>query len=218
MPQQILLVEGPADQTFYDAACREAGRPKVKVTTPNSLGAPVASKTNAIHRLPLLVKQLEDGSVTNLGIVVDADYQVEHGLGFAGTLDKIRDQLNLHGFERETRLVSSGFEFLHSDGLPSVGAWIMPDNKNEGMLEDFIQSVISDAEQSALHKTACAAVSRLSHPLFKPIHRSKAEVATWLAWQQAPGAGLENVIGNGLINFAMQRYAQFQQWLHHVFA
>jgi hypothetical protein len=155
--------------------------------------------------------------VTNLGIVVDADYDEEHGLGFKGTLEKIREQATGFGFQHERRLHSGGFTFYHDDGLPSLGAWIMPDNRSEGMLEDFVQSSINDPTQRSLHARACKSVAALDSPLFKKIHRSKAEIATWLAWQRNPGAHIEITIGDKLVDVASPSLVAIMSWLHVVF-
>jgi hypothetical protein len=218
MGQQILLVEGRADTIFYQAVCRGAGKPRVLVKPPTLIGARVDSKTNAIHQLPALLKQLNDGSITNLGLIVDADYDQEHGLGFHKTLLKVREQVKRFGFENEVRLARGGFTFSHPDGLPTIGLWIMPDNRSDGMLEDFIQSAIHDPDQRKLHETACAAVAGLAQPLFKHFHRAKAEVATWLAWQRVPGAPAESAIGNKLIDFSSAAYQSLNDWIADVFA
>lgn len=217
MSRQILLVEGRADQTFYEALCRKANRDNVKVATPKSIGGKMDTKTHAIHNLPFVLSQLEDGSIANLGLVVDADYDEEHGLGFKGTLEKIREQALSFGFERETRLQSGGFVFRHPDGLPQFGLWIMPDNRSEGMLEDFVKLSITESIQTSLHGHACNVTSKLVSPLFKKIHKSKAEVATWLAWQQKPGAHIEVTIGDGLIDLASPALLSLVSWIHAVF-
>jgi hypothetical protein len=218
VPEKVLLVEGLADSAFYEALCRETRRKAIKVRSPGSFGAEVDSKTNAIHRLPLLLKQVEDGSIDRIGLVVDADYEAEHGLGFAGTLEHVRNKVIAAGFERETRIASGGFVFKHRDDLPSVGLWIMPDNQHEGMLEHFVQACIVGAEQVALHGSACAAVARLSPPLFKSFHSAKAEVATWLAWQRMPGAPVASAVGDHLIDLSSPPCRSLSAWLQAVFS
>ncbi|MFN9914703.1 MAG: DUF3226 domain-containing protein, partial [Pirellulaceae bacterium] len=119
----------------YSSFYREKVAIAIQVMTPRNAGACVDSKTNAIHVLPTLLSQLDDASIDNLGMVVDADYRDELGLGFAHTLDKIREQVLAHGFSSEKRLQEGGFLFDHPDGLSPFGVWIMPDNRSDGMLE-----------------------------------------------------------------------------------
>jgi hypothetical protein len=213
---RVLLLEGDADVTFYLAFCREVGIKDIRAVPPRSYGAGVDSKTNAIHILPILLQQLNDGAIANRGILVDADYSSEHGLGCSGTLAKIREQLVAHGFASESPLAGGGFLFKHANGLAPVGAWIMPDNKSDGMLEDFIQNAIA-REHQPLHAHAHKIVGELRAPLFKPIHRAKAQVATWLAWQRIPGKGLESTVGDRLINLASPNCRALALWFHAVF-
>ena len=217
MARQVLIVEGIADTTFYSAFSRESGIGTVEVMPPKSMGARVDSKSNAIHILPNFLKQLDDATIGNLGIVVDADYQAEHGLGFSDTLSKIREQVLAHGFLNEKKLAEGGFLFEHSDGLPPFGAWIMPDNRHDGMLEDFIKNSILDEQQVLLHRHASEVVGKLRSPLFKQIHRSKADVATWLSWQRMPGARLESTVGDCLIDLTAPLCIAFRSWLRAVF-
>jgi hypothetical protein len=217
MVRQVLVVEGVADTTFYSAFSRESAIRTVEVTAPRSVGAGVDSKTNAIHVLPTLLRQLDDASIGNLGIVVDADYHAEHGLGFADTLAKIREQVVAHGFSTEKRLEEGGFLFEHPDGLSPFGAWIMPDNRCDGMLEDFIKDSILEEQQRLLHAHASEVVGKLRAPLFKPFHRAKADVATWLSWQRMPGARLESTVGDRLIDLTSPPCKAFSSWLRAVF-
>ncbi len=216
MVHQVLLVEGIADVAFYSSFYRESVARSIEVMTPRRAGACVDSKTNAIHVLPTLLPQLDDASINNLGIVVDADYRDEHGLGFADTLGKIREKVFAHGYSAERRLQEGGFLFEHPDGLPPFGAWIMPDNRSDGMLEDFLQKSVAE-NQKALHHHASSIVEGLREPLFKPIHLAKAEVATWLSWQKMPGARVESTVGEHLINLASPECRAFDSWLREVF-
>lgn len=217
MGSRVLLVEGPNDTTFYEAFCRESGVRRVDVKPPGSAGAKVESKTNAIHVLPMFLQQLDDASVQNLGLIVDADYPETHGLGHAGTMFQIRQKLIEHGFKPEKRHSSGGFLFEHPDGLAPVGVWVMPNNRNNGMLEDFVQASIRDKEQIDLHEHASRVVRGLTAPRFKPIHRAKAEVATWLAWQKMPGKRLESVVGDNLIDLSSAECTALAEWLRAVF-
>jgi hypothetical protein len=214
---KILLVEGIDDSTFYVAICRERNLRSVEIKTPKSGGAPFHGKTNLIHILPIFLQQLDDGSITNIGVVVDADYEQHHGLGFGGTLAKIREKVVAHGFRNEERLATGGLLFEHTDGLAPFGAWIMPDNKRDGMLEDFVKDSISAGIQTKLYSHASDVVGKLKQPLFKDFHRSKAEVATWLSWQEIPGSRIESVVGNHLIDLKSPGCEAFAFWLHRVF-
>jgi hypothetical protein len=51
-----------------------------------------------------------------------------------------------------------------------------------------------------------------------PIHRSKAEVATWLAWQKQPGHGLYRVVEDQLIDMDSELFLELKDWLTHIYS
>jgi len=99
-----------------------------------------------------------------------------------------------------------------------IGAWVMPDNANDGMLEDWVQGNLHPNE-AALMQHAKASIDRIpGSPKFKPIRRPKAEVATWLAWQEAPDHGLWQAAKPGLLDESAPQYAALKKWLEKIFA
>ena len=219
MGQNILLVEGMADREFFSCCCNNAGLgKKIKVSPPKDLGSKEGGKGNAISLLPDLIQQMRDGSVTGLGLVVDADYEKTNGLGFAKTKIKVENIIKEHGYtvkKQNTRF--EGFSFKHNDGFPDFGLWIMPDNRLDGFLEDFIKQSVVQGD-SDLFNHAENTVAKLPNPKFKPIHVSKAEVATWMAWQTIPGQSLKGAIGGNLLNFDEGHAKAFIDWLKRIFA
>lgn len=214
----ILLVEGKSDEAFYNEVFKKMEiRASVKVAPPRSFGAHANNKEGVFKLLPTLLQQLTDGSLSRLAVVVDADFVTEHGLGFAGTLDRVTGILNGYGFNIVRRPGVSGFLFTHAEGFHDVGVWIMPNNRNDGMLEDWIQMVI-DPTESSLFAQAVNACAALNAPKFKPIHKIKAHVATWLSWQTAPGRGMEYSIQEELVNWNSLQAKNLSNWLNHVFS
>ena len=54
-------------------------------------------------------------------------------------------------------------------------------------------------------------------PKFKSIKRTKAEVATWLAWQAEPDHGLWQAVKPGLLDEAAPQFLALKMWLEKVF-
>ena len=94
----------------------------------------------------------------------------------------------------------------------------MPDNKDNGMLEDFISFLIPEDDKlllvvdSTLNEIEMKQLNRYSE-----IHKSKARIHTWLAWQEDPGAPLgisitkkyltnDAEICNNLINWLVELF------------
>lgn len=178
---RILLVEGESDQSFFCEVLKILNlQVEVKVAPPRALGGSHNTKEGVFKHLPILLNQLADGTLVQLAIVVDADS--EPNGGYQRTLDRVREIVEPFHYVLSADTVG-GLIFKHDDGLADFGLWIMPDNSREGMLEDWLKQCIHPDEQ-ALFAHAESVVNALPSPKFKPIHRSKAEVATWLAASQ----------------------------------
>lgn len=215
---RILLVEGRSDEAFFDALCEmHALKAKVRVAPPRILGGKANNKEGLLNLLPLQLEQLADGSLERLALIVDADFPVTNGLGFAKTYKRVEDVLREYGFSPVKRAGVGGLLFSSSEDFHDIGLWIMPDNKNDGMLEDWVKAGIIGTE-AALFARATNAVHSLPQPKFKPLHVVKAEVATWLAWQDAPGRGMEHAAKAGLLDQQSLQYKKLLSWLTHIFA
>lgn len=217
--KKILLVEGEADKGFFVEICKKLNlTASVMVAPAKDLGGTHNSKSGVINHLKnALLPQLADGSITHIATVVDADY-VAHGGGYTNTLDQLSEVVAPFGFTLEPDQVeNNGLCFKNSDGLADFGLWIMPRNQYEGMLEDWVKSCVSESEQE-LFEHATNAVQQLAAPKF-PAHKiSKAEVATWLAWQKEPGHELYHLITESLLNRQSPLFVELEQWLQKVFA
>jgi hypothetical protein len=98
-----------------------------------------------------------------------------------------------------------------------VGVWIMPDHQHDGMLEDFVQSLVTAQEQQAILQHAQSSIDTLPHQLFDAeLRTAKATVCTWRAWQKEPGASLGQALKNGLLD--RTKAVDFENWLKKVFA
>jgi hypothetical protein len=214
-----LLVEGDCDRLFFEACCRHAKLQDIEVGPPITLGAASNGKGNAIALLPKLIDQMKLETVTHLALVVDADATQTNGLGFVKTWDKITEELAKKGYHIPQRpsKPNGGICFEHKDGYPPVGLWIMPDNCSNGFLEDFIKKSLAGVEKS-LFQHATTTVCKLPEPKrFKSHHTNKAEVASYMAWQESPGQGLHGAVGGNLIEFKKGLAKQYIDWLRKVF-
>jgi hypothetical protein len=217
--KKILLVEGEADKGFFLEICKKLNlTASVMVAPPKDLGGTHNTKNGVINHLKnALLPQLADGSMTHIAAVVDADY-VAHGGGYTNTLARLSEILAPFGFTHETsQAATNGLSFKHNDGLADFGLWIMPQNQHEGMLEDWIKSCVDENEHD-LFEFAANVVQQLGTPKFPTHKTSKAEVATWLAWQKEPGHGLYHLVTEGLLNRQRPLFGELEQWLETVFA
>lgn len=215
--RKILIVEGDGDKAFFETLFKkidlEIG---IKVNTPKDHDFDRDGKKRAIRLLKRLIKLPMDGTISHLGIVLDADFKCDHW-GFEVTLKEIEKILNENGYGNP-EVQSGGLAFPHSTGLSlnSIGLWIMPDNASEGMLEDWIKQSVHESETSLL-ELAIDTIKNLPNKKFKPIRNSKAEVATWMAWQKIPGRDFDGAIDDDLINFQCKSMTQLINWIKHIY-
>lgn len=220
MSKNILIVEGEADCGFFSEICKKSELAvNVKVGAAKDFGADRNSKQAVFNLLrDSILSQLDDAdaAIERAAIVVDADTAADGGLGFAGTLQRVSDLLVSKGYSEVEALPAGGYQFQHPDGLKPFGLWIMPDNNSEGMLENWISRCISP-DQQQLFNHATTTVTALQNPLFNEIHRTKADVATWLAWQRKPGENLYACITNDLLDNNSALYSGLVTWLKATF-
>ena len=69
-----------------------------------------------------------------------------------------------------------------------VGVWLMPDNKVPGIVENFVSFLIPDAD-APLWQRAKDCVDGIPEEQrhFSTLALPKAQIHTWLAWQEDPG-------------------------------
>lgn len=174
--RRVLLVEGPDDreilyQLFNEHGIDNRSSFEVKAAKPEGV-------EGVLQEFPALIRT----GVLTLGIIIDADADPERQWA------RVRDPLVRLGY-------SDCPDAPPRDGLvldarprrPRVGVWLMPNNDAEGMMEHFLLHLASPDDP--LLPLARDAVGRLPSELrrFKESYRVKAELHTWLAWQQEPG-------------------------------
>jgi len=216
MAEHILLVEGESDQSFFKEVCKTLGLDaNVKVALPRDSGRFHNGKEGVFNLLPDLLNQLGDAQITRLAVVVDAD-SVVNGGGYQRAIDRVTETVEQCGFTLIPN-PAGGILFQHGDGLADFGLWVMPNNSDEGMLEDWIKSCVHPDEHE-LFAHAETVVATLPQTKFKPIHISKAEVATWMAWQKQPGHGIYRAVEDQLIDMNSALFKELCVWLTHIYS
>lgn len=212
---RILLVEGSGDKGFFEEICKTLElHASVKVAPPKDVGGSHNTKEGVFNHLPNLLNQMSDAEVTRLAVVIDADSDVNGG-GYQHAIDRVTKIVQPYGFTLASNSIG-GVLFQHDDGLADFGLWVMPNNRDEGMLEDWIKRCVHPDEHT-LFAHAETVVDTLPQTKFKSIHISKAEVATWMAWQKQPGHGLYRVVEDQLIDTNNALFQGLSDWLNHIY-
>ncbi len=156
-----------------------------------------------------LIAQLQETSVKALGIVVDANNK------FQVRWERIREFCRKHGGTVPDNCPDDG---LIVDGILGTrfGAWIMPNNKDSGMLENFCHEMItSDALWN--YAQNCANHAKNLNAPFIDAHAYKAHIHTWLAWQNPPGERMGSAITKKILNPVMGRGKPFGGWFRKLY-
>jgi hypothetical protein len=151
--------------------------------------------------------------IQRLGVVVDADEAVEtRWPGFYQVLVE-------RGYRPVPKVLPSTGLVIHRPerNVPLVGVWVMPDNETGGRLEDFVSFMVPEGDK--LWEHAGSAVDAIPDELrrFKPAHRAKAHVHTWLAWQKEPGVRLGPAVERRLLDANIPQASAFVAWLQRLF-
>ena len=94
----------------------------------------------------------------------------------------------------------------------------MPNNNLEGMLEDFVLQLVSS--ENVLMQKAESTLSELEAEeiqQYKRVHRSKAKVHTFLAWQDEPGKPIGQAITARILNPDAEEAKAFIGWLNKLY-
>lgn len=183
---KILLVEGNQEIRVIPELMKRNGIPWERNNEPvyidGNKGYQYLVKPGRIKPI------LKASELLALGIIIDAD---DNPLG---RWQSIRNAVLESIPDIPKVLPEEGLIHTTLEGI-KFGIWIMPDNKIQGMLETFLTYIrsINDEElwNFAQEVTQDA---RSKGAAFKDSHLDKANIHTWLAWQNPPGLQLHQAV------------------------
>lgn len=197
---KILLVEGIDDQHVSWALFEKHAIPET-FTVIDSKGI-----NNLLIQLPVRFKESE---INTIGVIIDAD------TNSAGRWQQLRDILAAEGVVLPASPAENG---TIVEGKKKIGVWIMPNNRINGMLEDFIASLVP--ANDPLLPIAEAALNNIEQQQLSkyiPAHRSKALIHTWLSWQEDPGTPMGSAITKRYLNTDAAISQTFLLWISTLF-
>ena len=152
---------------------------------------------------------------TVLGLVVDADVDASR------RWQQVKDACRRSIPDMPDELPEAG---LIHDTQNSVrdpvkfGVWIMPDNKTCGMIETFLANLIRD-ERKPLWQYAqeVANTAKMQGAPFTEAHRDKANIHSWLAWQDPPGLELHQAVMKQVFDSQHPKVQAFMTWFRNLY-
>lgn len=215
--KNVLLVEGVNDKAFFERLCKAHKlNVKIQVSNPIDHGG-FNSKQGVINTLDRLLPLLEDDDYVTkkVAIILDADITGENRGGFKETIAQVKEKASKYDYQETHKYLNNGVEVPHKDkGMNALGVWIMPDNKSDGTIENWIKAKILDSEKP-LFDHACHVIKSLPNVKFSESSIVKAEIATWLAWQNQPGRTIGYALKEGeeLLDVNHESFKALIEWL-----
>ena len=150
--------------------------------------------------------ELQASGLSALGIMIDADDNP------TGRWQSVRNA--------SLKSIPDLPETLPEDGLIQTtptgirfGIWIMPDNKMRGMLETFLIYMIpTDSATLWQFAQAVTQEAKSQGAVFTDSHLDKANIYTWLAWQNPPGRQLHQAIMEHILHPNHPNAQKFVIW------
>jgi hypothetical protein len=98
------------------------------------------------------------------------------------------------------------------------GIWMMPDNQTSGMLETFLSYLLpEETEELWGFAKLSTTEARQKGAKFTETHYDKAQIYTWLAWQEPPGRQLHDAIKQKILHPTHPRASVFMQWFRDLY-
>jgi hypothetical protein len=197
-----LLVEGKDDQHVIWALCK-------KFNIPESFDVIDCEGIEKLYdAIPVRFKQ---SGIKTIGIIIDADTEIN------SRWMAVKNILSQQDFAIPNELPREGLILLNKNDI-KVGVWIMPDNNLNGILEDFISFLVPDSDEllPIVNNTLDEIENRKLNK-YSLIHKSKAKIHTWLAWQETPGAPMGLSITKKYLNTNDATCLHLIEWLQALF-
>jgi hypothetical protein len=207
---KVLIVEGKNDcHGVYQIAARKGLNGIFGIWQGDS-------DTQALERFGGLL--VDRKRPQTLGIMLDSDRDAGGAVpGIKRRWDQITNRLSGYKYQIPPEPKPEGTIIEGPNGLPRVGIWLMPDNQQDGMFEDFL---LSQAQTDAMEfaKQTVKTARERGFGLYKPVHESKAITHCYLSWQDEPGYHLGIAIKSGLFGVESVAARHFIAWLNQLFA
>ena len=197
-----LLVEGNDDQHVIWAICE-----RFKVYE-NFDVIDCEGITNLYEQLPIRFKQAQ---VDTIGIIIDADSEIKD------RWKSISSLLTLQGFSLPNEIPPEGLILNDHSGI-IIGVWLMPNNNENGMLEDFISFLVPNEDNilpiviDTLTRIEGKGLNRYSLT-----HKSKATIHSWLSLQEDPGTPMGLSITKRYLSTDNETCLKLVNWLNELY-
>lgn len=216
MGKRILLVEGKDDQHVMWNLLDVRGIPDSFEVVCPGVGRGTSDGGGVEQLLGSLVYRLASSELERLAVVLDANDK-----GPVARWNALRDRLIGGGYsDIPATLGEHGIVFelsLQPKTPRSVrfAAWVMPDNRRSGMLEDFVADLIREDDVMLPFVDRFLDSIPENKRRFSQAHHAKARIHSWLAVGQRPGRPIGQAIkADGQLDVNSETVQPFVDWLN----
>jgi hypothetical protein len=201
---RVLLVEGINDCHVVMALCQAH-------QVPETFGIyECGGKEKVLKRLNALISKPDPPQV--IGSLLDVDPP-----SIEGRWDSIKNKLRHYSYPFTDCPDLDGTILESSVDKPKLGFWLMPNNRDLGMLEDFCAE-LAEPTALAFAKVCVDNAEAQNVTTFKAVHRSKAIIHNYLAWQDEPGRPMGQAITAQALRPQTEIAVKFTNWLTRLFS
>lgn len=154
---------------------------------------------------------LQTPGLKAVGIVVDANGNAQ------ARWEQVRSHCLRDFPSLPLPLPPQGVHEVNGAGL-RLGVWILPDNQAAGMLETLLVKLVPTNQSPILdYARDSVAEARTRGAPVQTTHVPKAEIHTWLAWQDPPGLQLHQAVLARVLDPASPFAQPFVEWFIRLF-
>ena len=200
-PERVLLVEGQDDKHVVRHIRGRHG----------DLAEFEIRETGGIDSLlDAIEPEIKAKGRQSVGFLVDANSNLDD------RWRSLRDRLRQLGIEPPQILEDDGCIIPGLPGRPRLGLWLMPDNRNSGELEDFVQTLIP--ADDPVWPLATKYISKIppEHRQFSDSKAPRAQIHAWLAARKEPRQ-MGAAIGTGELSANSELAVRLVAWLRSLF-
>ena len=209
--ENLLLVEGATEKRAIPELVEANGIIwEVAKRTPIVFIDDYAGGDTKVVKPSVISNELNVANRKALGLIVDADDNCQNR--WQSVRNTCKDFIE--DLPKDIPVQGLVCNTTKKNGKPvKFGVWIMPDNETSGMLETFLAYLVKD-ESEILWQYSQAVVSEAKNKgaNFKPTHVDKANIHTWLAWQDEPGSQLHMAVKKKILDPQHPKAQTFIQW------
>ncbi len=157
-----------------------------------------------------LSTQVKKPGLKRIGVLFDADIKLRM------RYERLRTMCLPHFPALPEEMPAEGVIVEHQ-GI-RFGVWIMPDNKSAGDLETFLRYLVPNTgEATWKHAEQSVAHARSIGAKCKDAHVAKANLYTWLAWQDEPGQSPGRSLTQKILDPHGEGAATFINWFRSLY-